>query len=112
MPSKEEWIVDGFVPNPVPLQFKQFVFFQSFSFLYLLWNIIHAYSGIGNPYDGVTQDDDAIIHHWKLEYHPGEGHNHHDGVGTVGGKPNHIWYLLVVVSLVTIEVEVRRRMLL
>ncbi|KAL7434347.1 hypothetical protein ACHAXH_002488 [Discostella pseudostelligera] len=52
--------IDGFVLSRIPLRLKQFVFFETFSSLYLLWNIIHAYSGIGNPYDGVSQDDDAI----------------------------------------------------
>jgi hypothetical protein len=53
-------LIDGFVLSRIPLRLKQFIFFESFSFLYLLWNVIHAYSGIGNPYDGVSQDDDAI----------------------------------------------------
>ncbi len=53
-------LLDGFVLSRIPLRLKQFIFFESFSFLYLLWNVVHAISGIGNPYDGVTQDDDAI----------------------------------------------------
>lgn len=53
-------LIDGFVLSRIPLRLKQFVFFESFSLLYFLWNIVHAYSGIGNPYNGVSQDDDAI----------------------------------------------------
>jgi hypothetical protein len=55
--------IDGFILSRIPLRMKQFIFFESFAALYFLWTVIHAYSGIGNPYaDGDTpsQDDDAI----------------------------------------------------
>ncbi|KAL3759861.1 hypothetical protein ACHAWU_007605 [Discostella pseudostelligera] len=47
--------IDGFVVSRIPLRLKQFVFFETFSFLYLLWNVLRAY-----PSDVVSQDDDAI----------------------------------------------------
>ena len=47
--------IDGFVLSRIPLRLKQFVFFETFSFLYLLWNVLRAY-----PSDVVSQDDDAI----------------------------------------------------
>ena len=49
-------LIDGFVLSRIPLRLKQFVFFESFSFLYLLWNVIRAY-----PSEIVSQDDDAIF---------------------------------------------------
>lgn len=53
--------IDGFLLGRIPLRMKQFLLFEAFCASYLLWNVIHAYSGIGNPYeeDG-TQSDDAI----------------------------------------------------
>jgi hypothetical protein len=56
-------MIDGFILSRIPLRMKQFVLFESFSVVYVLWTVIHAYSGIGNPYaegDTPTQDDDAI----------------------------------------------------
>jgi hypothetical protein len=47
--------IDGFVVCRIPLRLKQFVFFETFSFMYLLWTITRAY-----PSDVVSQDDDAI----------------------------------------------------
>ena len=47
--------IDGFVVCRIPLRLKQFDFFETFSFMYLLWTIIRAY-----PSDVVSQDDDAI----------------------------------------------------
>ena len=53
--------IDGFVLNRIPLRMKQFLLYELFATLYLTWNIIHAFSGIGNPYkDNGEQDDDAI----------------------------------------------------
>ena len=56
-------MIDGFVLSRIPLRMWQFILFETFVALYLLWNVIHAYSGIGNPYadgDTPTEDDDAI----------------------------------------------------
>ncbi|KAL7528089.1 hypothetical protein ACHAXR_002262 [Thalassiosira sp. AJA248-18] len=54
-------VIDGFLLSRIPLRMKQFLLFQTFTILYLIWNVVHAYSGIGNPYnDGESQDDDAI----------------------------------------------------
>lgn len=54
-------IIDGFLLSRIPLRMKQFILFEIFTILYLIWNVVHAYSGIGNPYnDGESQDDDAI----------------------------------------------------
>ncbi|KAL7524387.1 hypothetical protein ACHAXR_000552, partial [Thalassiosira sp. AJA248-18] len=52
----------------IQLRMKQFIIYEVFCALYLLWNLILAYSGIGNPYtDDGTQDDDAIYESlaWK-----------------------------------------------
>jgi hypothetical protein len=57
-------MIDGFVLSRIPLRMKQFILFESLTALYFLWTVIHAYSGIGNPYadgDTPTQDDDAIF---------------------------------------------------
>lgn len=56
-------MIDGFVLSRIPLRMWQFILFETFAALYFLWNVIHAYSGIGNPYadgDTPTEDDDAI----------------------------------------------------
>ena len=54
-------IIDGFLLGHLPLRMKQFILSEMFSFLYILWSVIHAFSGIGNPYaDDGTQSDDAI----------------------------------------------------
>ena len=54
-------IIDGFFLSRLPLRMKQFILSEMFSFLYVLWNVIHGFSGIGNPYaDDGTQSDDAI----------------------------------------------------
>ncbi|KAL3774702.1 hypothetical protein ACHAW5_003774 [Stephanodiscus triporus] len=56
-------MIDGFILSRIPLRMKQFILFESFAIVYVLWTVVHAYSGIGNPYaDGETptQDDDAI----------------------------------------------------
>lgn len=53
--------IDGFLLSRIPLRMKQFFLYESFSVIYILWSVIHAYSGIGNPYnDGVDKTDDAI----------------------------------------------------
>ena len=60
--------IDAFLLNRTPLRMKQFVWFELFSICYILWTVIHAYSGIGNPYnDGVDKSDDAIYESlaWK-----------------------------------------------
>ena len=53
-------VIDGFLLSRIPLRIKQFLLFETFTILYLIWNVVHAYSGIGNPYNGESQDDDAI----------------------------------------------------
>jgi len=63
-------MIDGFVLSRIPLRMKQFILFETFSVLYLLWNAIHSFSGIGNPYaDDGTQNDDAIYASlaWKTD---------------------------------------------
>ncbi|KAL7462605.1 hypothetical protein ACHAXS_002985 [Conticribra weissflogii] len=61
-------IFDGFIFSRIPLRMKQFTLFETFSSLYISWNIVHAFSGIGNPntVEGVD-DDDAIYGsmNWK-----------------------------------------------
>ena len=68
-------MIDGFVLSQVPLRMKQFVFFESFSLVYCVWTLIHAYSGMGNPYaegDEPTESDDAIYDSiaWKNNMKP------------------------------------------
>lgn len=60
-------VIDGFVLSRVPLRMKQFVFFESFALVYCVWTLIHAYSGMGNPYA-----DDAIYDSiaWKNNMKP------------------------------------------
>jgi hypothetical protein len=59
--------IDGFVLSRVSLRMKQFVFFESFALVYCVWTLIHAYSGMGNPYA-----DDAIYDSiaWKNNMKP------------------------------------------
>lgn len=60
--------IDGFLINRIPLRMKQFVLFEAFAALYLIWNIVFSFSGIGNPYkESGAQDDDAIYSsmRWK-----------------------------------------------
>ena len=60
-------MIDGFVLSRIPLRMWQFILFETFVALYFLWNVIHAYSGIGNPNTPI-EDDDAIyvsILAWK-----------------------------------------------
>lgn len=64
-------LLDGFVMSRIPLHWRQFVLFETFCILYIVWNVAHAFSGIGNPYDGVTQDDDAIYP--MLDWKPTQG---------------------------------------
>ena len=68
-------MIDGFVLSRVPLRMKQFVFFESFALVYCVWTLIHAYSGMGNPYaegDEPTESDDAIYDSiaWKNNMKP------------------------------------------
>lgn len=44
-------MIDGFLLSRIPLRVKQVIFFQAFMLMYIIWSVIHAYSGIGNPYD-------------------------------------------------------------
>lgn len=54
-------IIDGFLLSRLPLRMKQFIFSEMFCFLYILWSVIHAFSGIGNPYRvDDDRDEDAI----------------------------------------------------
>lgn len=56
-------LFDGLVINRIPIRAKQIVFVESISVVYLIWSVIHALTGIGNPnrsdLDSET-DDDAI----------------------------------------------------
>mmetsp|Transcript_2968 Transcript_2968/g.4673 ORF Transcript_2968/g.4673 Transcript_2968/m.4673 type:complete len:130 (+) Transcript_2968:124-513(+) len=61
-------IIDGFLLSRLPLRMKQFILPETFAFIYVLWTIIHSFSGIGNPYaDAGEQNDDAIydVLAWK-----------------------------------------------
>mmetsp|Transcript_28403 Transcript_28403/g.48992 ORF Transcript_28403/g.48992 Transcript_28403/m.48992 type:complete len:302 (-) Transcript_28403:300-1205(-) len=54
-------IIDGFLLSRLPLRMKQFIFSEMFCFFYILWSVIHAFSGIGNPYRvDDDRDEDAI----------------------------------------------------
>eukprot|EP00569_Conticribra_weissflogii_P005106 CAMPEP_0171344534 /NCGR_PEP_ID=MMETSP0878-20121228/19591_1 /TAXON_ID=67004 /ORGANISM="Thalassiosira weissflogii, Strain CCMP1336" /LENGTH=268 /DNA_ID=CAMNT_0011847747 /DNA_START=76 /DNA_END=882 /DNA_ORIENTATION=+ len=65
-------VFDGFIFSRIPLRMKQFLLFETFSSFYILWNIIHAFSGIGNPNteEGVD-DDDAIYGSMNWNDDPG-----------------------------------------
>ena len=53
--------VDGILLGRIPLRARQFALFWLFSVTYVLWTVVHAHSGIGNPRnDGVAQTDDAL----------------------------------------------------
>ena len=53
-------MIDGFLLSRLPLRMKQFIFSEIFAFLYQLWSVIHAFSGIGNPWRAEDDDDDAL----------------------------------------------------
>jgi len=54
-------LIDGFVLSRIPLRMKQLIPNLIFCLMYIIWSLIHAYSGIGNPYkDDGTQNDDGI----------------------------------------------------
>lgn len=54
-------LIDGFILNRIPLRMKQLIPNLIFCGAYIIWSLIHAYSGMGNPYNnGVDQDDDGI----------------------------------------------------
>ena len=55
--------IDGLILSRIPLRMRQIVFSETFAFLFVLWTIVHAYSGMGNPYangEDAARDDDAI----------------------------------------------------
>ena len=52
--------VDGAVINRVPVRAKHFLVFSIYEDLFVLWSILHAVSGIGNPYLDDETDDDAL----------------------------------------------------
>lgn len=60
--------IDGIILSRIPLRMKQLLPNLLFCFFYLLWTVIHAFSGLGNPYkDDGSRDDDAIYNTiaWK-----------------------------------------------
>lgn len=44
--------VDGMIINRIPIRLKQILWVEVVPIMYLLWTIIHLYSGIGNPLSG------------------------------------------------------------
>ena len=45
-------MIEGFGINQIPLRWKQWLYFGvPFQFLFVVWTMIHDYSGIGNPMD-------------------------------------------------------------
>lgn len=63
--------IDGILSR-IPLRMKQLLIYEVFTALYVIWNVVHAYSGIGNPYvDDGSQDDDAIYPSLKWKKNPG-----------------------------------------
>jgi len=55
--------LDGAIVNRIPIRFKQISWVYLVELIYILWNIIHAFSGIGNPESvdvDPDTDDDAI----------------------------------------------------
>lgn len=54
-------MIDGFILSRIPLRMKQIIPNLIFCFTYILWTVIHSFSGLGNPYyDDGTRDNDAI----------------------------------------------------
>lgn len=55
-------MIDAFILSRIPLRMKQFILSELFAILYILWTVVHAYSGLGNPYVDTDEDktDDAI----------------------------------------------------
>ena len=55
--------VDGAIINRVPVRAKHCLAFSLYGVLFVLWSILHAVLGIGNPYresGNPNEDDDAI----------------------------------------------------
>ena len=53
--------MDGFVLHRIPIRMKQGIFSWLFIFVYMIWSVIHAFSGIGNPlYYNTDRNDDVI----------------------------------------------------
>lgn len=62
--------MDGFVLHRIPIRMKQSIFSWLFLFVYMIWSVIHAFSGIGNPlYYNTDRNDDVIYEalDWKEE---------------------------------------------
>ena len=57
-------IIDGFLLNRIPLRMKRLIISEMYGAIFVLWTVIHAFSGIGNPR---RDDDDAIydVLPWK-----------------------------------------------
>lgn len=55
-------MIDAFILSRIPLRMRQFILSEMLAILYILWTVVHAYSGLGNPYVDTDEDktDDAI----------------------------------------------------
>ena len=55
-------MIDAFILSRIPLRMRQFILSEMLAILYVLWTVVHAYSGLGNPYVDTDEDktDDAI----------------------------------------------------
>ena len=52
---------DAIVIIRIPLRMKQFVFYETFSLVYVSWTLVFTYSDLTNPFhDAGEIDDDAI----------------------------------------------------
>lgn len=64
------WIVmgvDGIVINRIPLRMKQFILYELFAILYLIWSGLHSVLNVGNPWNDDEEDDGTIykVMDWK-----------------------------------------------
>jgi len=65
---------DGLVVSYIPVRFHHFWFPLLFGTLYMVWNVIHSFTGIGNPskHDNDPEtDDDAIYNALNWNKRPG-----------------------------------------
>lgn len=62
-------MIDGFALHHIPIRMKQGIFSWLFLFVYMIWSVIHAFSGVGNPlYYNIPDRNDDVIYEaldWK-----------------------------------------------
>lgn len=61
-------MIDGCILSRIPLRVKQFLFYELYCFLYIIWTIIHSFSSIGNPFREARGEEGNSIYgvlDWK-----------------------------------------------